>query len=196
MKLRYPSRKFIFSSLSILIAIAILLTVVPAAYAEGDTPLSPIPGFGRPNNNTLIRMHKQEGSWYVEQENLIKQADTLSANFQTLIDAQKKAGKDVSTLESGLAAFQSELFAVREIHLLAGSIIYSLVGFKANGDVRDRLAAGQSLTDGRATLKDAHVRLNMALMALTRSYKSWRHARIINPVYKTPTPIPTATKKP
>ena len=121
MKLRYPSRKFIFSSLSILIAIAILLTVVPAAYAEGDTPLSPIPGFGRPNNNTLIRMHKQEGSWYVEQENLIKQADTLSANFQTLIDAQKKAGKDVSTLESGL---NYSLFAKFTCWLVQSSILW------------------------------------------------------------------------
>jgi hypothetical protein len=191
MKLRLPSKKFILSALSILIAIAILLTVVPAAYAEGSDPISPIPGLGRINNNTLIRMHKQEGTWYNDQETLLKQAGSLAATFQKLIDAEAKQGKNVSILQDGLATFESELTACREIHLVAGASIFSLVGFKVNGDVRDRLAAGQSLLAGHASLKDAHVRLTMAMDDLSRSFAKWRHTRISG----LPAPAPTPTKK-
>jgi|GEM_PF-3144809 len=186
MKIHMPSKQFLINSLSILIAIAVLLTIVPAVYAEGDTPLSAIPGLGRPNNNTLIRMHKQEGTWYSEQEVLLKQADTLAANFQTLVDAQSKEGKNVTILQDGLAAFRSELAICKEIHLAAGATIFSLVGFKANGDVRDRLAAGQSLIDGRAAIKDAHVRLAIAVTELRRSFAHWRQVR--NPFDRTPRP--------
>ena len=178
MKLRLPPKKFILSSFSILIAIAVLLTVVPAAYAEGSAPLSPIPGLGRISDNTLIMMHKKEATWFNEQEALLKQADSLAKTFQQLIDAEAKQGKDVSTLKGGLAAFEAELVPCREIHLLAGASIFSLVGFKVNGNVRDRLAAGQSLLDGHASLKDAHVRLTMAMTDLHRSYARWRHGRI------------------
>ena len=117
MKLRLPPKKFILSSFSILIAIAVLLTVVPAVYAEGSGPLSPIPGLGRISNNTLILMHKKEGNWFNEQEALLKQADSLAKTFQELIDAEAKQGKDVSTLQNGLAAFEAELVPCREIHL-------------------------------------------------------------------------------
>lgn len=196
MKLRIPTKKFLLNSLSILIAIAVLLTVVPAAYAEGDTPLSPIPGLGRLPNNTLILMHKKEGGWYGDQEALLKQADKLAAAFQQLIDAESKQGKNVSILQDGLATFESEVAASREIHLVAGGLIYSLVGFKVNGDVRDRLAAGQQLLDGHASLKEAHVRLTMAMIALNHRYADWRHTRVHNPKLPTRTPVPTATPKP
>jgi hypothetical protein len=193
MKLRLPSKKFILSSLSILIAIAILLTVVPAAYAEGSDPLSRIPGLGRISNNTLILMHKKEGNWFNEQDAVLRQADSLAKTFQKLIDAEAKQGKDVSSLQNGLATFESELIACKEIHLVAGASIFSLVGFKVNGDVRDRLAAGESLLTGHASLKDAHVRLSIAMDDLSRSYTQWRHARIANP---RPIIEPTPTKKP
>ena len=80
---------------------------------------------------------------------------------------------------------------------MAGASIFSLVGFKVNGDVRDRLAAGQLLLDGHASLKEAHVRLEVAMTALHHSYASWRHDRISGlPLVPTRTPVPTATKKP
>lgn len=181
MKLRLPSKKFLLSSFSILIAITILMSVVPAAYAEGNDPLTPIPGLGRISNNTLIHMHKKEGTWFNEQEAILRQADSLAKTFQQLIDAEAKQGKDVSILQAGLATFQSEVTTIREIHLVAGASIFSLVGFKVNGDVRDRLAAGQTLLSGHASLREAHVRLVIAMTDLRRSYAKWRSARI-NPV--------------
>jgi hypothetical protein len=197
MKLRLPSKKFLLSSFSILIAITILMSVVPAAYAEGSDPLSPIPGLGRISNNTLIHMHKKEGTWFNEQDDLLKQADALGKTFQQLIDAEAKQGKNVSILQDGLATFEAEVTASREIHLVAGASIFSLVGFKVNGDVRDRLAAGETLLSGHASLREAHVRLTMAMKALRKSFVLWRNSRVQGiPLPPTKTPVPTATKKP
>ena len=181
MKLRLPSKKFMLGSFSVLIAIAIVLTVVPAVYAEGEGPLTPIPGLGRPNNATLIKMHKAEGSWYNDQDALLKKADALAAAYQEMINAQAAAGKNVSILQEGLDTFNSEIAACREIHLVAATSIYSTVGFKVNGDVRDRLAAGQQLIDGRASLADAHHRLIVAMADLRRNFAKWRHTRVQAP---------------
>ena len=178
MKMHLPSKKFFVGMLSVLAAIAILLTVVPAAYAEGSSPNSPIPGLGRQSNEVLIRMHKLEGGWFNDQDSLIKTADQLSGKFQTLIDAEAKAGKNVSMLQDALANFDSELAAGKEIHGLAGSQIFSLVGWKSTGDVRDRLAAGQSLLDGRAALVDANFRLTHAMPSLEKAFNLWRASRI------------------
>ena len=194
MNMRLPSKKFFVGMLSVLAAIAILLTVVPAAYAEGSSPLSPIPGFGRIANEALVRMHKAEGGWFNDQDTLIKQAGQLSAKFQTLIDTESKSGKNVSMLQDALATFDAEVTAGTEIHAQAGNLIFSLVGWTSGGDVRDRLAAGQSLMDGRAALQDANFRLTRAMPALEKGFTAWRASRIHQDL---PTRIPpTPTTKP
>jgi hypothetical protein len=188
MKLRLPSKKFILSALSALIAVAILLTVAPAAYAEGDGPLTPIPGLGRVPNETLVRMHKTEISWYTDQEKLLKKANDLSVSFADLITWEETAKKNVTILQDALIVFNSELIACREIHNQAGVAIFNLIAFKANGDVWDRLVAGQSLLDGRDSLKDANFRLSQAMEDLRKSFVAWRHTRISGIPAPTPTP--------
>lgn len=189
MKLHLPPRKFIIGVFSTLVAIAILLSVVPAAYAEGDGPLTPIPGLGRLPNETLVRMHKTEISWYTDQEKLFKKANALSASFTDLIAAETAAQKNVTILQDALIVFNSEVIACREIHNQAGVVIFTLIGFKASGDVRDRLVAGQSLLDGRDTLKDANFRLSLAMADLRKSFNVWRHS-FIRGIPRPPTPTP------
>jgi hypothetical protein len=183
MKLCLPSKKFIVSSFSVLVAIAVLLTVVPAVYAEGEGPLTPIPGLGRLPNITLTRMHKQEISWYTDQEALLKDANSLAKTFGDLITAESKAGKDVTILQSGLDTFNAEVTASREIHIVAGNAIFTAIGFNNAGDVRDRLVAGQSILDGRDSLKEAHFRLIKAMADLEKSFAKWRHYRVGDPHY-------------
>jgi hypothetical protein len=150
-------------TMSVLIAIAVLLTAVPAVSAESSGPLTPIPGLGRLPNDL---------------QSLFVEANTLSGTFQTLIDAETKGKKNVVDLQDALVTFNSEVTASKEIHILAGNTIFSLVGWKATGDVRDRLAAGASLLDGRTVLKDAHFRLSNAIAILRKSFVLWRQARI------------------
>jgi hypothetical protein len=178
MKLNLPSKKFIVSTFSLLVAIAILLAVVPAAYAEGEGPLTPIPGLGKVPNVTLVRMHKQEIGWYNDQESLFRQANNLAATFADLIAAEVSAGKDVTVLQTGLDTFKGEIAASREIHAVAGTAIFNLIAFKESGNVGDRLAAGQSLLDGRASLKESHFRLIDAMTNLRKSFDKWRHDRL------------------
>jgi hypothetical protein len=181
MKPLLPSRKYIVSFFSLFVAIAVLLTVVPAAYAEGEGPLTPIPGLGRLPNATLTRMHKQEISWYMDQDALFKKANTLAANFSDLITAEAKAGKDVTILQAGLDTFNAEVAASREIHAVAAKAIFTAIGFNNAGEVRDRLVAGQSILDGRESLKDSHFRLVKAMADLRKSFSKWRHYRVGDP---------------
>jgi hypothetical protein len=181
MKLSLPSKKLIVSAFSVLMVIAILLTVVPAVSAEGEGPLSPIPGLGRLPNVTLVRMHKQEASWFNDQEALFKKANLLASKYAALITEVTKSGANPAILQEGLDTFNAEIAASREIHATAGAAIFSLPAFKVNGDVRDRIAAGQSLLDGRDALKDAHFRLIKAMVDLRKNFAKWRHDRVGDP---------------
>jgi hypothetical protein len=181
MKPSLPSKKLIVSVLSLLVAIAILLTVVPAVYAEGEGPLTPIPGLGRLPNATLTKMHKQEISWYTDQETLFKQANTLSKKFEDLITLEIKSGADVTILQTGLDTFKAEIAASHEIHIVAGNAIFTAIGFRNSGEVKDRLAAGQSILDGRDSLREAHFRLIKAMDDLRKSFAKWRHYRVGDP---------------
>ena len=158
MKIKIPSKKYIFGMLTILITIAVLFSTVPVAYAEGNGPLSPIPGLGRLPNETLIRMHNIEGNWVREQASLFRTANSLSKTFQTLITAEAKKGKNVTILQDAFNVFDTEVTASNEIHNLAGVVVFNLVGWKADGGVRDRQSAGQSLLEGRTTLRDANLK--------------------------------------
>jgi len=181
MKLHMPSKKIIISTFSLFVAIAVLLTVVQAVYAEGEGPLTPIPGLGRLPNETLTRMHKQEISWYTDQEALLKEANSLSKTFTALIKAESAAQKNVDILQAGLDTFNAEVTSSREIHIVAGNAIFTAVGFRASGDVYNRLAAGQSILDGRDSLKEAHFRLIKAMADLRKSFVNWRQDRISYP---------------
>jgi len=179
MKMRLSSKKIMLGMLSVLIALAILLSMAPSAYAEGSGPTTLIPGLGHPSNETLMRMHNSEGNWLREMESMFTEANQLSVSFQDLITAESAENKVVTSLSDALITFDSEVTASRQIHTLAGANILNLVGWKANGDVRDRLAAGISLLDGRAGLKDANFRLSYAITTLKKSFVQWRNARIV-----------------
>lgn len=194
---KMKSKQFLIGIFSVVIVVAVLFTIVPAANAGSEGPLTPIPGMGRVPNATLVRMHKSEGTWYNEQAAMLRKATSMSTDFQKLIDAQSALGRDVSGLDAALATFNNELVAVREIHALAGSTIFSLTGWKEDGSVRDRIAAGQSLLEGRDVLKDSNHRLNQALEDLRKGFVHWKAARIKDPTLKKwPPHTPTPTTKP
>jgi hypothetical protein len=177
MKPTLPTKKVLFSMLSLIVVISLLVSVVPVL-AAGSDPVSFIPGLGRVNNATLIKMHQKEGTWFNDQEALLKEADALAVTFTKLIASEAAKKKNVSILNEGLAVFESEIAASRAIHTTAGAAIFATTGFKVNGDVRDRLIAGQQLLDGHASLADAHFRLTTAMADLGKSFKKWRHDRI------------------
>jgi hypothetical protein len=190
MKKYLPSQKFIVRTVSLLIALAVILAVVPAVYAEGTGPLTPIPGLGKLPNETLIRMHQKEAGWVYDQVDLFNQAKKLSGAFQDLIDAEAAQGKNVTILQDALAIYDSELTASYQIHTRATEVIFSLAGW-SNAGVRDRLAAGASLLDGRSFLKDANFRLTSAMAALRKGFVNWRASRIHGmPLQPTRTPKP------
>jgi hypothetical protein len=95
-----------------------------------------------------------------------------------LIASETSKGKNVDGLNAALYAFETEVTASQQIHTTAGAAIFSITGFKVNGDVRDRLAAGQQLLDGHASLADAHFRLTRAMADLEKGFAKWRHDRI------------------
>lgn len=180
MKLNLPSKRINVKLFSAVIAALILLAVVTVAYAENTAPLTPIPGLGRVPNETLMRMHNKAISWYNDQAALFNKADALATDFQKWIDAENKKGRDTSVLKDALSTFNDEITAAKAIHTQAGAIIFAVGAWKADGSVRDRLAAGQSLLDGRAALADSKFRLTNGMEVLEKAFWKWR-AAIINP---------------
>ena len=191
MNMRLPSKKSLAGIISAVIVIAVLAMVVPAVSAEGTGPLTPIPGLGRLSNLTLVHMHTMESGWYNDQNALLQKADKLDVSFQALITTETKTGKDVSSLQDALATYENELTASKAIHAQAAVIIFGLAGWKGgNGDVKDRLAAGQSLLDGRDALADANFRLNNGMKVLEKSFVTYRAKYIHGVPVKFPTPTP------
>jgi hypothetical protein len=178
MKNNLSSGKTLAKLLSVLIVIAVLLTVVPVAYAESNGPLTAIPGLGRLPNETLMKMHQKVGGWLVDQEAVFVQAGLIGATYDDLITAQSKKKKDVTFLKDALSSFLTEVAGARDVNSQAGITIFSLSGWKANGEVRDRLAAGESLLLGRDQVKDANFRLTNAINILRKSLDRWRVLRL------------------
>lgn len=178
MKLSPISRKVNIGFWGAVIAALVLVVAATVAYADSTGPLTAIPGLGRLPNETLIRMHKKEVSWYNDQAALFVQANQLSASFQKLIDAETKKKKDVTYLQQALADFNTEITDSQAVHTQSGAIILSLSAWMVDGSVRDRMAAGQSLLDGRSSLNDVKVRLTHGMDVLNKSFDKWRGLRI------------------
>ena len=173
-KIEFPANKIIAGIFSLLVVLAVLMSVVPA-FAEGSGPMTVIPGLGRISNPTLTRMHQSEIGWFNDQAALFQEADQLTATFQSLIDAQDKKKHDTTVLKVALNDYENKLVSARLAQTGGASIIFSLDGFKVDGSVRDPLAAGQTVLDGRVALNDVRVRLNSAMDTLSTSFKKWRN---------------------
>lgn len=93
----------------------------------------------------------------------------IAARAQEWIDKQKVAGKDTTSLEAGLAAFNTQVAAAKSDYDQAAGLLQSPAGFDANGNVLDRQQA-------LSTVRQIRDLLHQANMALVKAVPDFRHA--------------------
>ena len=186
------SSKWIRTAAATLALIAVTagaLAFAPSAvHAEGTPPATPT----APKAKNVDKNGKLEQAYGKEQAALTLQADRLQRvgsaadKLSTLIEKAKSNGRDVSSLETALATFKSQVTKAQADHDQAASILSSHSGFGSDGKVTDAAAARQTVASARTSLEDAHVILQQAAADLHSAVRSWREAN--PPVKKTATP--------
>ena len=166
------------------IVTGVLPSAAPAYAADPtSTPTAPFkPGKlgkgGRSGDKVVdparLEFHlKREQIALTAQQERINRMGEIAAAVQSLIDAEKSAGKNTSGLEAALAAFKQQITAAQAPHDNAKSILDAKAGFDANGAVTDATQARQTLKTAAQSLKDAHQIISQATKDLRKTYREY-----------------------
>ncbi len=152
------------------------------AHAEGldDNP---------PGNGEKLGLIKQrlEAAFERQEANLVRQAENIqklsqiSAKAQERIDALKEKGKDVSSLEAALAAFESTIPGINASHQVAVDLIAGHAGFGDNGKVTDIQTAGATVKSIHEALKSTRQMMIEAARDLRQAIRSYREENAPSP---------------
>ena len=124
----------------------------------------------------LAEYFQKEQTWLSQQAAHLQTAYEGAAKVQELIDAARAEGKDVSSLEAALAAYNSGLAQAQADHDNAASIIAAHNGFDDSGAVVDVASARQTAQNARWSLNAAHIQLRQSVRALKQALQDWKAA--------------------
>lgn len=153
------------------------------AHAEGldDTP----PGNGEKLGLVKQRLenifNREKSALARQAENILKM-DRLTEKAQERIDALKAKGKDVSSLEAALAAFESAIIDINASHAVAARLVAAHPGFAENGKVTD-------IDTAKDTVKKVHDALTATRQMMLDAGRALREA--IRLYRETNAPVPT-----
>ena len=142
-----------------------------------------------PGNGEKLGLVKQrlEAAFERQQANLVRQAENIqklndfASKAQERIDILKEKGKDVSSLEAALAAFESSIPGINASHQVAADLIAAHNGFGANGKVTDIQAAGQTVKSIHDALKATRQMMVNSIRELRQAIRSYREANQPSP---------------
>jgi hypothetical protein len=195
MKTFFSQKLAVLAAVVVTVALAVTgLALVPAsvfAQSSGPTPtVTPNAPAANPSGAkkgpNLAQAYKREQRAAKVQARNLDKATKAEDRAQTLIDKAKENGKDVSALESALAAFKSAVAEAKGSNSQAAQILATHAGFDGAGKVTDPTAALKTIEDAGKALKDGRTGVKEAGSALQDAAKAWREAN----------PRPTKTPKP
>jgi len=165
-------------SLIVAVIAAIGLSTLPFinAYAQSANP--PVtPNAGQPSNDRLQNVWSKEQTIYARIGKILDRANGLITKIQTILDAAKAKGKDVSSVQTALDAFSAAVKNVQPIYADLQEIIQSHAGFDASGNVTDPTQALQTVKDVRSKFEEIRqVGLRETGKALREAIKAFRQA--------------------
>ena len=196
MKTFFSQKLAVLAAVVVTVALAVTgLALVPASvFAQSSGPGTPTvtptapaakSGDAKKGPNLAQAYKREQRAAKVQARNLDK-ATKAEDRAQTLIDKAKENGKDVSALESALAAFKSAVAEAKGSNSQATQILATHAGFDGAGKVTDPTAALKTIEDAGKALKDGRAGVKEAGSALRDAAKAWREAN----------PRPTKTPKP
>jgi len=172
----------VFLAVALFVSSLAFATAPVFAQSSGPTPQDRVEKRDSALEAALVRLN----DWNTKQAINLREAATAGDRLQERIDQAKQNGKDVSGLESALAAYRGLLSNAQSSHDAAAAILVTHAGFDANGKVTDSAAARQTVLDARKNLMDAHVTLVKAVADLRAEIRAWRNANL--PVNPNPAP--------
>lgn len=173
-------KKTVFLALITALGLAAMPFVSVFAAGEKD-PTPPPAERGQISNERLERVWARQLRIYER----IGRADEFVAKAQKLIDRAKDNGKDISSVQAALDAFEAVVKEAQPIYESAKGIINSHPGFDSNGKVTDPAQARETVKAMREKFKEIRETMNGTGKSLREAIRAFRQAN--------PRPQPTLT---
>lgn len=175
-----PMKVITAASILMIVATFLFTAAAPATNVYASDPYmdKTIPTSGMTNKD-IEYMNQHEIAWMISQNSVFNAALQLEAPFQKLIDLMVKRHGPAPTLDITLGTYDTSFIAAQKVQLEAAKIIGAQSGFDAQGHVKNREWALQTVTNGRESLRNARLQLLVAIRKLHRDYAAW-HNLLIN----------------
>ena len=162
------------------VVIVFVLAAIPASavFADGLADQGE-----PPERSAKITDERVEQAWarlqqaYERQGQMLEKADTFTGKVQELIDRMKENGKDTSSLQAALDAFETEIKKAHSIYESAKGIINSHKGFDAGGKVTDHDLAVETIKSLAEKLRKVHQLVGEPGKALREALRNLRETR-------------------
>jgi TolA-binding protein len=180
--------KFVSGLLVVVLLAGVMVIALPSqtAHAAG------LDGQNPPVDGKKLGFVKQrlENAFSRQQANLSKLGDRIeklsdvSSKAQSRIDALKAKGKDTSTLETALSAFETKVPGIDAAYQAVADILSTHDGFGPNGKVIDVAAARGTVTQAHGAM----VTTRQLMVSIVRDLgQAFREFRAANPPADLPT---------
>jgi len=166
-------RKTILTAIVAALGMASLPFVRVSAAGDYDPP---VPEQRQISNKRLERVWARQLRLYARIGNSFEREGRFIERVQGLIDRAEANGKDVSTVQAALDAFETAVKDARLLHESANSIVNSHQGFDENGKVTDSDQARETLQAMREKLKEIKDAMGGTRRALREAIKAFREA--------------------
>ena len=159
--------------LAVLVAsLAIVAIPVTSAYAADETP----PAKGELTDEKIEEIWARQQQAYERMGKAYEDTDAHIARFQSMIDKATANGKDVTSLQAALDAYETALLASEPAYEELGQVFRTHSGFDANGKVTDSEKAKATIKEARQGMKAIKDSMGGTFKALREAIKAFREA--------------------
>ncbi len=165
-------------ALSGMLAAGLLGAVATATWAQTTPPATTTaPAVTTTTNPQVLALRFQRVTWLAEGQALnLTGADVRADLVQAKIDAWAAAGKDVSALNTAMAAFDAAVVSATTQLASAQSIINARAGFDASGQVISTTLAQQTIQNASTALRTSQMTLRQGERTLWQALRTFVQA--------------------
>jgi hypothetical protein len=170
---------------TLLIALVTALTVasLPLVSVSAAGEIDPLPPQGEVSNERLERVWARQLRLYERLGNGFDKSRAFVERIQELIDRAGADGKDASTVQAALDAFEEALKNAHPVYESGKGIVNSHPGFDGNGRVTDAEKARETVKEMGEKLRQIKAAMDGTGRALREAMRDFREAN--------PRPSPT-----
>lgn len=156
------------------LAVALAFAALPItnAFAADETP----PAKGELTDEKLAEIWARQQQGYERMGKAFEDTDAHIARFQSMIDKASENGKDVTSLQAALDAYEAALLASAPAYEELGQVFRTHSGFDANGNVTDSEKALATVKEARDQMKAIKESMGGTFKALREAIKAFREA--------------------